>query len=413
MTVLASTAKELKILARDRGTLIRLFLLPLMFITVMSLALGKMYRRPGEGMLKLPVVVEDRSPHADDLLAALSAVKGGLEVEAVDATGRAGALELVKHGKRVAVLVVPSGFGDALAQSSPTSLTLFTDPGQVLATTTVMAAVRGSLARVQGEAMRTRGIDALLYPIQEAVARLPAEDRALIDLAGLRAVALKRSRQATEQPLVDLRTESVGPAQARPPGVYEQNVPGYAVMFMFFIVSHVAGSVMSEKRAGTLRRLTMAPVSKAELLLGKIVPNFLAGLVQAAVLFTIGHFVFGMTTGNDLAGLVLISAAVAAAATGLGILVAALATTDEQVSGLATLLIVTLAALGGSMVPLFVMPDFMQAVARLTPHAWALLGYQKLLVGGGTLLDVLPNVAVLAAFASTCFAVAVWRFRFE
>lgn len=413
MTVLASTAKELKILARDRGTLIRLFLLPLMFITVMSLALGKMYRRPGEGTLKLPVVVEDRSPQADDLLAALGAVKGGLEIETVAAGGRAGALDLVKHGRRVAVLVVPSGFGDSLARSSPTSLTLFTDPGQVLATTTVMAAVRGALARAQGEAMRTRGIDALLYPIEQAVAQLPPAERAQIDLAGLRAVALKRSRQATEQPLVDLRTESVGAARARPPGVYEQNVPGYAVMFMFFIVSHVAGSVMSEKRSGTLRRLTMAPVSKAELLLGKILPNFVVGLVQAAVLFTIGHFVFGMALGNDLPGLALISAAVAAAATGLGILVAALATTDEQVSGLATLLIVTLAALGGSMVPLFVMPDFMQAVARLTPHAWALLGYQKLLVGGGTLSDVLPNVAVLGTFASGCFGLAVWRFRFE
>jgi ABC-2 type transport system permease protein len=170
---------------------------------------------------------------------------------------------------------------------------------------------------------------------------------------------------------------------------------------------------MTEKRNGTLRRLTMAPVSKAELLLGKIVPNFAVGLIQAAVLFTIGHFVFGMELGGDIPGLVLISAAVAAAATGLGILVAALATTDEQVSGLSTLLIVTLAALGGSMVPLFVMPDFMQAVARLTPHAWALLGYQKLLVGGGTLRDVLPNVGVLAAFASACFATAVWRFRFE
>jgi ABC-2 type transport system permease protein len=413
MTVLASTAKELKILLRDRGTLIRLFLLPLMFITVMSLALGKMYRRPGEGMLKLPVVVEDTSASADDLVRALAAVKGGLEIETVPAAGRAGALELVKHGKRVAALVVPAGFGDALAQASPTTVTLFTDPGQALATTTVMAAVRGALARTQGEAMRTRGIDALLYPIEQAVAQLPPAERAQVDLKGLRAVALKRSRQATEQPLVDLRTESVGAARARPPGVYEQNVPGYAVMFMFFIVSHVAGSVMTEKRNGTLRRLTMAPVSKAELLLGKIVPNFAVGLIQAAVLFTIGHFVFGMELGGDIPGLVLISAAVAAAATGLGILVAALATTDEQVSGLSTLLIVTLAALGGSMVPLFVMPDFMQAVARLTPHAWALLGYQKLLVGGGTLRDVLPNVGVLAAFASACFATAVWRFRFE
>jgi len=123
--------------------------------------------------------------------------------------------------------------------------------------------------------------------------------------------------------------------------------------------------------------------------------------------------VFGMKLGHSPLGLVLVSMAVAAAATGLGILVAALARSEEQVSGLSTLLILTLAALGGAMVPLFVMPDFMQTAARITPHAWALLGYQKLIVAGGSTRDILPHVTALLGFAATFFAVAVWRFKFE
>jgi ABC-2 type transport system permease protein len=409
MAILASTVKELKILSKDRGTLIRLFLLPVMFITVMSLALGRMYRRPGDGMLKVPVALDDVSAPAQEILEAMRAVKG-LEIETL---ARSEALELVKSGRRVAALWVPPGFGQALAQDTPVSVTLYLDPAQTLATSAVTGAVRGALARTQGEAMRERGVDGLLYPLERAVAELPADAQARFDLKGIRAVALARSRQATAEPIVNLLTETVGTTQARPPGVYEQNVPGYSVMFMFFIVSYVAGSIVTEKRNGTLRRLMMAPVSKAELLLGKIVPNFIVGLIQAAVLFTIGHFVFGMGLGRDPLGLVVISMAVAGAATGLGILVAALARTEEQVSGLSTLLILTLAALGGSMVPLFAMPDFMQTAARITPHAWALLGYQTLIVAGGTIADVLPHVAVLTGFAATFFTVAIWRFRFE
>ncbi len=418
MAIRASVVKELKILARDRGTLIRLFLLPLMFITVMSLALGKLYRRPGEGVLKLPVVVEDEGAPARDLVRTLAALQGGIEVESTTPgdgarpLGREAALAQVRSGKRVAALVVPGGYGEALASGTPITLTLHVDPGQPLAAAALTGAVRGGLARVQGDAMRTRGIGAMLYPLERAVADLPPEARARVDIEGLRRVALARSRQATEQPLLGLATEPVG-ASRKVPGVYEQNVPGYSVMFMFFIVSHVAGSIMTEKRNGTLRRLQLAPVSKLALLTGKMVPNFLVGLVQVAVLFTIGHFVFGMSLGRDPLALAAVSAAVAAAATGLGILVAALATTEEQISGLSTLLILTLAALGGSMVPLFAMPDFMQTAARVTPHAWALLAYQTLIVGGGTLRDVLPNVAVLAAFAATFVAIAVRRFRFE
>jgi ABC-2 type transport system permease protein len=407
--IFASTVKELKILARDRGTLIRLFLMPVMFITVMSLALGRMYGRPGESMLKLPVTVEDVSAPAEELVQALRAVQG-LQIETV---ARGEALARVKGGKRVAALLVPAGFGEALAQNQPVTVTLYLDPGQTLATAALTGAVRGALARTQGEAMRQRGVDGLLYPVEQAVAQLPAEARARFDLKGTRAVALARSREATAEPIASLRTEILGATRDKPPGVYEQNVPGYSVMFMFFIVSYVANSIVTEKRNGTLRRLMMAPVSKAELLLGKVVPNFIVGLIQAAVLFTIGHFVFGMALGHDPLGLIVISMAVAGAATGLGILVAALAKTEEQVSGLSTLLILTLAALGGSMVPLFVMPDFMQTAARITPHAWALLGYQKLIVAGGSIYDVLPHLAVLTGFAATFFTVAVWRFRFE
>jgi len=108
-----------------------------------------------------------------------------------------------------------------------------------------------------------------------------------------------------------------------------------------------------------------------------------------------------------------VSLAAAATATGLGVLVAALARTEAQVGGLTVLLLLTLSALGGCFVPRLVMPGWLKAAGLITPHAWALDGYQDLLVRGYGLVEVLPKVGALAVFALVFFAIGVWRFRFE
>ena len=420
MKLLAVTIKDLKILLADRGAWTTLFLMPLMFITIMSLALGPIFRGPSDTAVKLPVAVEDSSARAQQVLDGLKAI-GGFSVETqvtvpgggTRALTRADAQGMLSDGRHVAALIIPAGFGQALDQGTGAQLTVLQDPAQANTAALVTGAVRSVLGAMQGDAQAARGAGAFLQPFEEVVRRLPPEAQARFDFAQIRAQALAQARQAVEHPLITLDTQSVSAGGARTVGVYEQNVPGFSVMFVFFIVNYVAQSVLTEKRDGTFRRLMAAPVSKAALLAGKLLPNFLVGLVQVGVMFTVGHFVFGMKLGNDLAALALVTVAVSLAATGLGILVAALAKSEQQVSGVTSLVILTLAALGGSMVPLFVMPDFMQSIARITPHAWALTAYQNIIVRGYGTAEVLPQVGVLMAFAAAFFGIALWRFRFE
>jgi len=106
-----------------------------------------------------------------------------------------------------------------------------------------------------------------------------------------------------------------------------------------------------------------------------------------------------------------ISVAASLSATGLGLLIASLARTNEQLGGLGTLLVVTMAALGGVMVPRSVMPEAMKTLGWITPHAWALSAYQDVLVNGAGLGAILPALGALLAFAGVFFGIAVWRFR--
>ena len=94
-------------------------------------------------------------------------------------------------------------------------------------------------------------------------------------------------------------------------------------------------------------------------------------------------------------------------------MIAALAKTAEQISGIGSLLVVTMAALGGVMVPRYIMPDFMQTIGLISPHAWALTAYQDVLVRGYDAAHILPAVAALMGFAVVFFGVALWRFKWD
>jgi ABC-2 type transport system permease protein len=154
-------------------------------------------------------------------------------------------------------------------------------------------------------------------------------------------------------------------------------------------------------------------MNRVVMLAGKLVPYYIINLVQLVIMLGASSLLFGMSLGNSGAGLVVVSLAAAATATGLGVLVSALARTEAQVSGLTVLLLLILSAIGGCFVPRFIMPGWLRTIGLVTPHAWALDAYQDLLVRGYGLLEVLPKVGGLAAFALVFFAIGVWRFRFE
>ena len=174
----------------------------------------------------------------------------------------------------------------------------------------------------------------------------------------------------------------------------------------------LASSFIQEKKEGTFQRILSAPLSKSSLLVGKLLPYFFVNLVQIALMFAVGVIFCDMKLGN-LPALVLVSIALALAANGLGLLVASLGKTEAQVNSLSVFLAITLGALGGMRVPASIMPGFRKTLSLFTPHAWALAGYQGVIVRGLGVSQVLPEVGVLMVFAGSFFVLALSRFRFH
>jgi ABC-type multidrug transport system permease subunit len=167
---------------------------------------------------------------------------------------------------------------------------------------------------------------------------------------------------------------------------YQVLVPSYTVMFAFFLVMNVGWVFVAERRQGTLRRLRAAPLTRGQILLGKLVPYYLVSLGQGAFLLVAGRLVFGMRWGPDdwpwwqqVAWLLPVVASTSLAAMGLALLVAAVARSEIQVALYGAVPVLVLALVGGCVLPREMMPEQAQQFALWTPQGWALDAYRELL----------------------------------
>jgi ABC-2 type transport system permease protein len=196
---------------------------------------------------------------------------------------------------------------------------------------------------------------------------------------------------------------------------YQLLVPSYLVMFAFFLVLTVGWLFVAERRQGTMKRLRAAPLTRGQILLGKLIPCLAISLFQGFFILIAGKLLFNMSWGAAPHWLALVVTATSFAAMGLALLVAAVARTETQVAVYGSLLVLVLAALSGSLMgDRSSMPERMQELSRVTPHAWALDAYKQLLTNPTPeLAQVAAACVVLVAFGAAFLAAAWWRLRLD
>jgi ABC-2 type transport system permease protein len=205
--------------------------------------------------------------------------------------------------------------------------------------------------------------------------------------------------------------------QARPSSV-QQSVPGWLVFGMFFVVAAISGLFVDERSCGALARLRSLGAPSGTLLAAKVFPYMLVNGVQAALMLAVGVWLMPVLGGEGMSlqgiswsALALALLSISAAAVSLALAIACLVRTHAQASTLGPILNVLMAALGGIMVPLFVMPEVMQQIAAYSPMNWGLEALLDVLLRGADVSAVLPRVGRLAGFSALMLACAYGLFR--
>ena len=153
------------------------------------------------------------------------------------------------------------------------------------------------------------------------------------------------------------------------------SVAGTAVMMLLFSVAEIGGSLLDEKQEGMLKKMLCSPMHPNHILLGKLVFANIISMAQLSIMFIYAWLVFGLDIMNNLSSLAIMIFATAFACASFGVLLASFAKSRKQVQSLSTLIILIMSAIGGSMVPIFIMPEFMQKIAVVSVNYWGIQGF--------------------------------------
>jgi ABC-2 type transport system permease protein len=205
-------------------------------------------------------------------------------------------------------------------------------------------------------------------------------------------------------------------ADAAIPSAVQQSVPAWLVFAMFFVVIPLSTAFIIERQQGSLVRLKIMDISPLALLTGKVVPYFFINQVQMVLMLLVGMHLVPLLGGDRLsmpssiAGLAIISSATSLAAIGFALLVTTLAKTNVQATTMGGVSNIIFGALGGIMVPKFVMPDVMQQLTVVSPMSWGLEGFLDIFLRNGLWSDVLPEAAALMVLGVCTLLLAAGAF---
>ena len=375
-----------------RTEILLTFVVPIAFFTIFAFIFDEQIGLGKSPRVNLALVDEDDTELSREFVSALAewetlriyAPAGHAEGLFVF-TSTEPAKKLVLAGTLPLAVVIPGGWTASLTNpgKGAVSLLLLADSSDPVATQVVTALLRQTSGQIMGERARQQ-IRSFLSLSPDQFAESP--------------VSLFAAPVAVN--VVDLFAAD----KSNP--VVSMYAAGIAVMFLLFGAVGNSGTLLEEEENQTLERLMCSELSMIQLLAGKWLLMTIVGIVQVTIMFAWAQLAFGVDLLGHLSGFAVMTVVTAGAASSFALTLAALCTNRAQLNAVAVILILSMSALGGSMVPRYVMSETMQQIGRITFNAWALDGYIKVFWRDLPLGELAPELTVLTATAIVLFGAA-------
>ncbi len=406
--ILTILKKDLKLFFSDKKSVLLTFLMPILLITLFAFAFGGI---GGESSKSKPITLlvsdADNSIDSKSVIANLDSLKGVVIIR----KEKEEAVNLVRKGKYVGVLIFEKGFQDSINTAHELPMELKYDAAREIEMGMLQGVLMQSLMSSVGEKTVKAKINTYLDTNFSSVSTeikdkilsdIDSEDSAMNSMMsnsnGLKMTSIIKEPFDSDQD----DTKNLGLIQA---------VAGTAIMMLLFSIAGIGGGLLDEKDSGTLKRLLYSPLKPTDILFGKMGAALLVAILQLVVMFVFSWMVFGLPIFKDITSLISMILATAFAVSSFGIFLVSIAKTRQQLNGYSTIIIMLMSAIGGSMIPLFVMPAIMQKMAVVSVNYWGIQGFYDIFWRSLPLTEILPRIGVLVAIGVVMTLLSVRLFK--
>jgi len=396
--ILTILKKDLKLFFSDKKAVLLTFLMPILLISLFAFAFGGTGNSSNKTQaIQLLIADLDKSTESTTVVSNLDALD---EVRLVPKSLDE-AIDLVKKGKYVGVLILNQGLQDSVNRGTTLPMELKYDASRQIEMGMLQSVLMQELMSTIGKKQIKTKMNSYF---DENFAGMPQHLKNKImsdmDVTGSKSsgLGLKMTSVIKE----DSKKGNLGLIQA---------VAGTAIMMLLFSIAGIGGGLLDEKDAGTLKRLLYSPLKATDILFGKMGAALILAILQLVVMFVFSWLVFGLPIFKDVTALVLMILATAFAVSSFGMFLVAIAKTRQQLQGLSTIVILVMSAVGGSMVPLFVMPAIMQKIAVVSVNYWGIQGFYDIFWRNLSVIDILPKMGVLLGIGLVMSLISVSLFK--
>lgn len=418
--LIASCRKEMCILFRDKPGLAMLFLMPMALVLVITLIQNNILETSNQSKMKLMLINADEGELGETLKEGLIAAdffevietyEGLLMTEDVMrqaiATGdyHAGII-IPKAASRIQLKRVVALMKGGAVKDERSTVTLLFDPS-------IQHSLRLSVISMVNRLLQAEKLKLALADLQLSLKKLMPQA-----MEGGKNNVWAGAGQVLKPDPKDVSYEfaTLSSSELKPNAV-QHNVPGWTMFAIFFIALPLAGGLIKERSEGTLTRIRTLPVSISIIFLGKIVTYTTISIFQLVLMLMIGKFIlplFGtpvLDLGDNPELILLVGVCAGLAACGLGIFFGIISKSYEQVASAGPIVIVIAAAIGGIMIPVFMMPEFIQPLSNISPLHWGHEAFIDIFLRGSGITILLPNLLKLIGFFLVMMLLSVFLFR--
>lgn len=372
--------KDLKLFFKDKRSMMLTFAIPIALITLFAFAFGGTGKNESDKKITLLLSDLDNTPASKNVFATLDTLNS-IKIKQISLED---AEKEIKKGDASCVLVIHKGFSDSLNNGTNLPLELKYDQAKeiqvgLLQQSLIPKIIMLPFSSGNSKSMMSNRLKKMIgssNPQAEEAIQMQSDNLFETISKGIsESNSKEKVNPATSFMSSDIKMTKLIKADNDSQLGLIQAVAGTSVMMLLFSVVGIGMGLLDEKQEGTLKRLLYSPMNPTNILFGKMISANIISILQLVIMFVFASIVFGLKIMDHLPGLTITILATAFACSAFGVLLASFAKNRQQVQGLSTLIILVMSAIGGSMIPLFIMPSIMQKVAVVSVNYWSIQGF--------------------------------------